>query len=128
MSEITKITAIGVLAALSCVAIRKQTQEISVALALTAGILILWAVFHSLEYIISFLDFLADQTGITGAVYLPVLKVTGIGVVTRIAVALCKDAGESGIASSVEFAGSVCALVVTIPLAKAVIQTIGELI
>ena len=127
MSEVIKITVIGVSAALCCVVVRKQTQEISVALALTAGILILWTVFASFEYIISFLNYLADQTGISGAVYLPVLKVTGIALVTRIAVALCKDAGESGIASAIELGGTVSALVVTIPLAKTVIQTVAGL-
>ena len=127
MSEVLKIAAVGISAALCCVVVRKQTQELAVVLALTAGVVILWTIFSSIEYITSFLEFLAENTGISGAVFSPVLKVVGIAIVTRIASALCKDAGESGIASAMEFAGTVCALAVTIPLAKTVIQTIGDL-
>ena len=128
MNVLLKIIAIGISAALCCVVVRKQTQELAVVLALTAGVIVLCSMISSLEYILSFLNDLVERVGISGAIFSPVLKVTGIAVITRIATAFCKDIGESGIAYTLEFAGSVCALVVTIPLAKAVIQTVSDLI
>ena len=128
MNELLKIAAIGISATLCCVILRKQTHEFAIVLALTAGGVILWSVISSLEYVLDFLNELVEKTGISSSVFAAVLKVTGIAVVTRIAGAFCKDAGESGIASALELAGTVCGLVVTIPLAKAVVQTIADLI
>lgn len=127
MNELVKITVIGICAVLCCAVLRKQAAELAVALTLTASALILWTVFSSLEYITAFLSDLAEYTGIPGGVFGPVLKVTGIAVITRISSAICKDAGESGLASMIDFAGTVCALVVTIPLAETVLQTVSEL-
>lgn len=127
MSDIIKIAAVAVAAALCCVVVRKQTPELALVLALTAGCIILWKAVSSLEYITSFLSELAETAGFSTAVFSPVLKVIGIAIVTRTAGEFCRDAKEGGVAAFLEFAGTVSALVVTIPLAKAVLSTVSGL-
>jgi len=56
------------------------------------------------------------------------LKVLGIEVVTNLASHICKDAGEGGIASTVELAGAICALYTSIPVIQAVLILIEELL
>lgn len=56
------------------------------------------------------------------------LKVTGIALVSRWAAELCRDAGEGGLAAFVETAASALALLVCVPLLKAVLETITELL
>lgn len=54
-------------------------------------------------------------------VYLvPVLKTVVISVVTKLSCELCRSGGEGGLASFVEFAGVVLALLVAIPLMEGV--------
>ena len=55
-------------------------------------------------------------------------KTVGVGVVTRLASAVCKDAGEGGIAAFLETAGSALALLTALPLAQAVLDTLGGLL
>ena len=52
----------------------------------------------------------------------------GIAVLTRISAEVCRDAGESGIAASVETAGAVLALWVALPLLRAVLDTVTGLL
>ena len=128
MSDIVKIAAAAVAAALCCAVVKKQAPEVALALALTAGAVVLWMVVSSLEYVTAFLSDLAQTAGLSTAVLSPVLKVAGISIVTHTAGGLCRDAKESGLASFLEFAGTVTALVVTVPLIRAVLSTVSGLI
>ena len=56
------------------------------------------------------------------------LKTVGIAIVTKIGSDLCRDAGESALAAALEFAGTVCALLTALPLLRAVLELIGELL
>lgn len=127
MNDIVKIAAVAVAAALCCTVIRKQTPELALSLALTAGVIIFWMIASSFKYVTTFMNNLADTAGMSTAVFLPVLKVIGIAMVTKTSEELCRDANEGGLASFVDLAGTVCALVVTIPLAKAVLNTVSDL-
>lgn len=128
MSDIVKIAATAVAAAICCAVVKKQTPEVAVALALAAGAVILWKVVSSLEYVTDFLSELADTAGLSPAVLAPVIKVIGISIITHTAGELCRDAKEGGLASFLELAGTVTALVVTVPLAQAVLSTVSGLV
>ena len=78
--------------------------------------------------ILSLLRSLAQQASISDALLTPMLKVLGIEVVTNLAAHICKDAGEGGIASTVELAGAICALYTSIPVIQAVLILIEELL
>ena len=57
-----------------------------------------------------------------------VLKATGVAILCRLASDVCRDAGESALASAVEVCGSVTVLCIALPLIKAVMQMINSLI
>ena len=52
----------------------------------------------------------------------------GLWMLTKLTVEICRSAGESGVAAFVETAGAVLALLVALPLVRAVAQLIGELL
>ena len=81
-----------------------------------------------MEQLTGFLAELGETAGLSPAVLSPVLKVTGIALVSRWASALCRDAGESGLAVFVETAASALALLVCVPLLKAVLSAITDLL
>ena len=58
--------------------------------------------------------------------FVPLLKVVGISVCTRITAELCRDAGERAFGVKVEIAGAVAALLCAIPLAKKVLELIAR--
>ena len=51
----------------------------------------------------------------------------GIAIVTKLASELCRDSSQSAVASSVELAGSICALSVAMPLIISMLKTIGAM-
>ena len=128
MSDILRIAAAALITALCCVVLRKQTPELALALGITGGALVLWMVASALTYVTEFLFRLSEQAGLSEAVLRPVIKVIGIALVAKIAGEFCRDAKEGGVAAFLDLAGTVTALVSTIPLMQAVLNTISDLI
>lgn len=124
MADVLKLAAVAVAAALAAVTVKKQAREIGVVVALAAGVLILGLALGGIEQVRGLVDTLSETAGLSPAVLAPVVKTTGIAIVTRIAAEVCRDAGEGGIASFTETAGAALALVVTLPLLEAVLQSV----
>lgn len=61
-------------------------------------------------------------------IFLPLLKCTAISVITQISVSLCKDAGQSALASGIEFTGSIALVLCMMPLLDMLFQLIGGII
>ncbi len=128
MESIIKIAALAVSATLCAVVVKKQTPEIGLVLGILAGALILLSCIDALKSVKALLDTLADTAGLSPAILKPVIKTTGIAIVTKIAAEICRDAKESGIAAAAEIAGAVCALFVCLPLFEMVLSMITNLL
>ena len=128
MESIMQIAAIAVTAALCATVVKKQSPEIGAVLALMTGVLILLLSYPAIKSIKELMESLSDTAGLAPAILTPVIKTVGIGISTKVAAELCRDAKESGIASFLETAGAALALVVCIPLVEAVLSMIGELL
>lgn len=128
MTDILKIAAVAISAALCAVVVKKQVRELGLVLALTAGAVILAAALEALESVRELLDELAQTAGLEPAVLAPVVKTVGVAIITRVTVEVCKDAGEGGIAAFVEIAGSAAALYLALPLVRAVLSAITGLL
>ena len=102
--------------------------EKTVAGALMTGVLILLLSYPAIKSIKELMESLSDTAGLAPAILTPVIKTVGIGIITKVAAELCRDAKESGVASFLETAGAALALVVCIPLVEAVLSMIGELL
>lgn len=122
------IAAAAVAAALCAVVVRQRAGELGAALALAAAALLLGAALGAVEDVAALMDELAELAGLSPAVLAPVVKTVGIAVLTRISAEVCRDAGESGVAASVETAGAVLALWVALPLLRAVLDTVTGLL
>lgn len=128
MTDMLKIAAVAISAALCAVVVKKQVRELGLVLALTAGAVILAAALEALESVRELLDELAQTAGLEPAVLAPVVKTVGVAIITRVTVEVCKDAGEGGIAAFVEIAGSAAALYLALPLVRAVLSAITGLL
>lgn len=127
MSGALRLAAAAVAAAICAVVLKKQTPELGIALVLAAGAAILGFALSAMEQVSDFLDELARTAGLAPAVLTPVIKVTGITIISHTAAELCRDAKEGGLASFVETAATALALTVAIPLLRTVLNTITEL-
>ena len=127
MDDMVKVAALAITAALCACVVKKQVRELGLVLALAAGALILGMAFRALSGLGMLLDSLSELAGLSPAVLSPVLKTVGISILTKITAELCRDAGEGGIASFVETAGTAMALCVSVPLLRSVLDTLSGL-
>ena len=128
MEAVGKIAALAVAAALCALVVRQNAREIGLVLALLAGALILGQALGAVEAIWELLEELGERAGLLPAVLDPVVKTVGIGILTKISAEVCRDAKESGIAAFVETAGAALSLYVALPLIRAVLDTVSELL
>jgi len=122
--EIIKIVAFAFIALLIVMVVRKERSDIALFISIVAGILIFIFMISKLTIVINFLQSLSNKANID-VVYLDtVFKILGIAYLSSFTSEICKDAGESSIASKVEFAGKILILTLAIPILMAVMKTI----
>lgn len=126
--DIFKLSALAVTAALGALVLRRREPELALVLTLAAGALLLGHALEALAEVRGLADSLARTAGLSPRVWRPVWKTVGIGIVTRLAAAVCRDAGEGGIASFLEMVGSALALLAALPLVETVLDVLSSLL
>ena len=126
--DMLALGAVGVVAALFAVMVRQRAPEMALVLAMAACVLLLWNTLPLLESIRDVMEELASLTEISPALLRPMLQTVGLALVTKLAAALCRDAGEGGLAAFVEVAGAAAAVLVALPLLKMVLQLVMGLL
>ena len=128
MEAMAKLTAVGVTAVVLSAVLKKNTPELALLLALAAGLWMLALVADGLGAVVVLMEALAQQAGLSEALMEPVVKTVALSILTKLTVEICRSAGEGGVAAFVETAGVVLALLVALPLVRAVAQLMGELL
>ena len=128
MEIMGKVAAAAMVAAVLGVLLRKHVPELALLLTLCAGLWILSAVLDGLGAVAQLMEELRQLAGISEELIEPVVKTVVISVLTKLTVELCRASGEGGVAAFVETAGTVLALVVTLPLVRAVSVLMMELL
>ena len=123
-----RLSVVGVTAAVLCAVLRKSTPELAVLLALAAGAGILFLAADALGGALDVLVELTALAGVEDELLRPVVKVVAISLLTRITAEVCRSAGEGGVAAFVETGGTVLALGISLPLIRAVIMLMGEML
>lgn len=128
MSDIVKIAAAAIAAAICAAVVRKQEPELGLVLAVCASALILLYCSGALRAVVELMDKLLETGGLSEQVVEPVMKTAGIAIVARLSADFCRDAKESGLASAVEIAGTALALAAVLPLMSAVVELLTGLL
>jgi len=125
---IFQIIAVGILAAVISITIKKQSPEIALLITITASVLIFLMVLPMLTeavHIVTHLGELADGQ----AVYVSLaLRVIGVAYMAELGASVCKDAGETAIAAKIDLAGRVIILVMAMPIIMDILRIITGLL
>ena len=128
MDAIVKGAAVGITAAVVGLVLKKTNPEQALLLAVAACAAVLAGAFVSASEIISFADDVAGESGLSGELVAPVLKCTGIAIVSKLSSDICRDAGASSAAGAIELAGSAAGIAVSIPILRAVLNAVRDVI
>ena len=96
-------------------------------LAVGAAVVVALALAGVVKELLAFLGELGSASGVSADLFMPLYKTIGIALVVQVGGNLCRDAGESALASVVETAGTLCALLAALPLLRAVLDMLLEL-
>ena len=100
--DIIKIIGIGLISLIMTIIIKQHRPEFAIYISVIAGVLILTLVLGKVSGIITLLSNLADKTAINRNFLYLLIKITGVALLTEFAVSICKDSGESAIASKID--------------------------
>ena len=130
MSGTLLVSAVGVLlcGAFLATVLRSQRPELAVGLSLLAGVLVLAAVVSQLSPLVSSLNRLTAQSGLSGDSLSLVLRAAGVCLVTQLAADTCRDTGETSLASKAELVGRLVLLVMALPLFEQVLTLITAVV
>lgn len=126
--DIVKVIGIGLIALIIIIIVRQYKPEFTLYVSLLAGALILLLIMDKLEGIIDLLTTLSNKTAINNEFLVLLIKITGIAFLTEFAVSLCKDTGESAIASKIDMGGKVIIVSMSIPIISSLLETVVEIL
>lgn len=122
--EIIKIVAFAFIALFVVQIFKDKRSDIAVQISIVAGLGIFLFMLTKITAILQFLQQLAVKANIDFVYLNTVLKILGIAYLASFCSEICRDAGESSLASKVEFSGKILILVLAIPILMAVLQSI----
>ena len=126
--DITKIIGIGLTALIINVILKQYKPEFAMYASIIAGVIIFFLVLDKITAIINLLNNLSNKTGINADYLKLLLKITGIAILTEFTVSICKDSGETAIASKIDFGGKVIVVSISIPIISALLEIILKII
>ncbi len=126
--EIVKIAGIAFVAIFIIGLIKQYKPEFVIHISLLAGIIIFGIVVFKISSIIELLQNLSDKIGVNAKFFTILIKITGIAYISEFAVNICKDSGETAIASKVELAAKIIIISMSIPILATLLETINNII
>ena len=122
--DIIKIIGIGFIGVIIIILIKQYRPEFAMYVSIGAGILIFSIIAGKLSGIIEVLKSFTNKTSINNEFLTLLIKITGIAILTEFAVSICKDSGESAIASKGDLSGKVIIMSMSIPILSSLLETI----
>jgi stage III sporulation protein AD len=122
--EIVQVVIIGLIAAIIVVLLQKEKPEIAVQVSLAVGVVIFLFMLSKLTVVIEALQLIATRLEIEVIYLNTVLKIIGIAYLASFGAEICKDAGQSSIASKIEFGGKILIITLAIPILMAVMDMV----
>ncbi len=122
-----RLTGLAILSAIVCMILKQLRVELAPFVRIGATVLILLALLPVLS------EVLGEFSGLIGgeavAPYASVmLRALGVSLVCRIAADVCRDAGESSLATGVEMAGKLLILLLCLPLVRQILSYASEIL
>lgn len=128
MDIMIKVVAIAIISMVFSIVLKKVLPEFSFLLTITVGLCIFFLLQYSIETILHTMLYLAEISQIDQNLLTPIFKTVAISIITKITGEICRSAGEQGIATSIDIAGTIVSLVIALPLIEGVINMMTDML
>lgn len=122
--EIIKIIGITLVALIIIILLKQYKPEFAIYISLLTGVLILVLVMDKLTGVVSLIQSISNKTNINNEFLVILIKITGIAFLSEFGVSICKDSGESAIASKLELGTKIIIISMSIPIISSLLELI----
>lgn len=122
--DILHIVGIGVVATVLIVILRAQRPEIALQVSIMTGIIVFLLIAGKLAAVLELINSYTRKVNIDMIYLTTLLKVVGIAYIAEFGAEVCRDAGESSIASKVELGAKVIIMVLAVPIITSMLDLI----
>ncbi len=128
MTVLVKASILGIAGALTALLLKKTAPELGLALSIAVSVMAAMLALELVSGLTEIFSLVREEIGLSPAVVEPVIKCVGVGIVSRLSADICRDAGQNAAASAVELCGTACALITALPLIRALLRLISEMV
>ena len=125
--DILQIVCIGIIAVVLSSILKSQRPEIALQISIATGILIFIVIVVKLTAVIDFVQTFSKRADIDSTYITILLKIVGIAYIAEFGAEVCKDAGESSVASKIELAGKVTIVILAVPIITSLLDLVIKL-
>lgn len=126
--DILKVVAVGLLTVFASIIVKQVKPEIAIIINIVGAIIIIIFALQMMRGVFDNFFGIFDKTGVNNSLFVPILKIIGIGYVCEFGANLCVDGGCSSIADKILFCGKIAILIVALPIINSVIDVVLELL
>ena len=126
--DVFKIVSLGIAAAVLAVFVKNWRREIALQISLIAAALMFFYVLPYLKTVFEVFRDISERVGMDVKYITIVLKVIGIAYVAQFGAELCRDAGETAIASKIEFGAKVMIVALSVPVMYSFLEVVEKVI
>ncbi len=122
--EIIKIAAFAFTALFLVILLKNEREDLAIQVSIAVGVIVFLYMLEKLTEVKNMLQLFSAKANMDIVYFNIIFKILGIAYISSFCSEICKDAGESNIASKVEFCGKILILILAIPILMAVLQSI----
>ena len=123
MSDILKITFIGLVGGILAMTVGQYRKEFGVLTGLSCAVIIFLYIAEMLGNIVSGMNGIIEETGVDIKYFTAVIKVVGIAYITQFGSEILRDCGENAIALKLELTGKIFIMGLTLPIISDFLRT-----
>lgn len=126
--ELFKVIGVGLVGVCATLLLKNTDNRYAILAGIATGAVILIVALNSLSGVIVQLHALVDKTGVDSELFAVLLKIVGIGYVTEYTASVCADADCTSIGRKVAFAGKIAIFLLALPIVKALLDIVAQLV
>ena len=126
--DLIKVIGIAFLTLIFTIILKQYRKDFAIYVVIVGGALILLSSLETFKNIIDFINRLSNKSNISSDFIKLLIKITSISILLEFAINVCKDSGESAIASKIDLGGKIIVISMSIPVISTMLNGLLELL
>lgn len=118
----------GAILAVILILTQEKKKELAILLSLGATCMAAFAALQYLEPVLDFLETLQTLGNLDSDLIRPLLKITGISILSEISSLICQDSGNASLGKGIQLLGTAAILWLSLPMLMALVEMLENIL